>query len=54
MARLPLSSQAFKEYKASQTSENLFVVIPGHELDGDRVVEHHATHLIVEKQDPSS
>jgi hypothetical protein len=52
MARLPLSPQAYKEYKDVRSSDTVFVVIPGHELDGDHVVERHGTHLIVEKQGP--
>ena len=52
MARLPLSPQAYKEYKGVQSSGNVFLVIPGHELDDDHVVEGHGTHLIVEKQSP--
>jgi hypothetical protein len=54
MARLPLSPQAYKASKVGQSSENLFVVVPGHELDGDRVVERHPTYLIVEKWSPDS
>ena len=53
MARLPLSPQAYKACKFTRSSENRFVVIPGHELHGDRVIERHATHLIVEQQNPA-
>jgi hypothetical protein len=54
MARLPLSPRAYKEQKFALRSENRFVVLPGHERDGDRVLERHATHLIVEKENPAN
>ena len=53
MARLPLSPQAYKEHKFALPSENRFVVLPGHERDGDRVLERHGTDLVVESQNPA-
>jgi hypothetical protein len=53
MARLPLSLEDYKACKIALSSENQFVVLPGHELDVDCVVERHATHLIIETQHPA-